>query len=152
VVTRDVTFDKRTKHGTFNNNEFGVMEETERNPESTKPVGEPTTNGADPNAEQQRKVVSKTSPGEGKLESEGSVGATRLQPETPKDSQRRSTGRVRRKPIELTLCQWKRTGMPRSVGVRSQFCSFVLLRCSLMHSTYAAYCITCAVAMKACAG
>jgi hypothetical protein len=38
------------------------------------------------------------------------------------------------------------------VGVRSQFCSFVFLCCYLMHSTYAAYCNTCAVAMKACAG
>jgi hypothetical protein len=38
------------------------------------------------------------------------------------------------------------------VGVRSQFCSFVFLYCYLMHSTYAAYCNTCAVAMKACAG
>jgi hypothetical protein len=94
-----VTFDERTKHGAFNNNEFGVMEETERNPESTEPVGEPTTNGADPNAEQ-RRVMSETSPGEGKPESGGSVGATRLQPETPKDSPRRSTGRVRRKPIK----------------------------------------------------
>ena len=99
VVTRDVTFDERTKHGAFNNNEFGVMEETERNPESTEPVGEPTNNGTDPDAER-RRVVSETSPGEGKPESEGSVGATRLQPETPKDSPRRSTGRVRRKPIE----------------------------------------------------
>jgi hypothetical protein len=44
--------------------------------------------------------MSETSPGEGKPKSEGSVGATRLQPETPKDSSRRSTGRVRRKPIE----------------------------------------------------
>jgi hypothetical protein len=51
VVTRDVTFDERTKHGAFNNNEFGVMEETERNPKSTEAVREPTTNGADPNAE-----------------------------------------------------------------------------------------------------
>jgi hypothetical protein len=37
------------------------------------------------------------------------------------------------------------------VGVRSQFCSFVFLCCYLTHSTYAAYCNTCAVAMKACA-
>jgi hypothetical protein len=51
VVTRDVTFDERTKHGAFNNNEFGAMEETERNPESTEAVGEPTTNGADPYVE-----------------------------------------------------------------------------------------------------
>jgi hypothetical protein len=85
VVTRDVTFNERTKHGAFNNNEFEVMEETERNPESTEAVGEPTTNGADPDAEQ-RRVMSKTSLGEGKPESEGSVAATRLQPETPKDS------------------------------------------------------------------
>jgi hypothetical protein len=99
VVTRDVTFDERTKHGAFNNNEFGVMGETERNPESSEPVGEPTTNGADPNAEQ-RRVMSETSPEKDKPESEGSVGATRLQPETPKDGPRRSIGRVRRKPIE----------------------------------------------------
>jgi hypothetical protein len=75
------------------------MEETERNPESTEPVGAPTNNGTDPDAER-RRVMNKTSPREGKPESEGSVGATRLQPETPKDRLRKSTGRVRRKPIE----------------------------------------------------
>jgi hypothetical protein len=42
--------------------------------------------------------------------------------------------------------------LDESVGVRSQLCSFVLLCCYLMHSTYAAYSNTCAVAMKACAG
>jgi hypothetical protein len=98
VVTRDVTFDERTKHGALNNNEFGVLKETDRNPKSTEPVGESTTNGADPNAER-RRVMSETSPGEDKPESEGSVGA-RLQSETPKDSPKRSTRRVRHKPIE----------------------------------------------------
>jgi hypothetical protein len=76
-----------------------LEEETERNPESTEPVGAPKQTKADLDAER-RRVTSETSSEGDKPESDGSVGASGNQTETPKDSPRRSTGRVRRKPIE----------------------------------------------------
>ena len=99
VVTRDVIFDEREKHGALNN-EFGMLEkeETERSPESTEPVGAPRHDEADPVTEG-RRVTNETSPERDKPQTEGSVGATGNQTETPKDSPKR-TGRVRRKPIE----------------------------------------------------
>lgn len=102
VVSRDVIFDETEKVG-GGGNEFGVLEETDGNPESLEPVGAQEVGelgAAETDPGEQAGEGDPSEKGGVRAAERGAFGKVGKATGAPERSEKRSTGRIRKKPGE----------------------------------------------------